>query len=85
MHREKIPKIAIGIMVENGGWGSDWGAPIASLMIEKYLTDSISRPELEKRMLEGVVQPKIYMEKKAPEQKKRTARLQKIKQWSWQN
>lgn len=64
------PKIAIGIMVENGGWGSDWGAPIASLMIEKYLTDSISRPELEKRMLEGVVQPKIYMEKKAPEQKK---------------
>ncbi len=29
--------------------------PIASLMMEKYLTDSISRPELEKRMLEGVV------------------------------
>ena len=57
-------------MVENGGWGSDWGAPIASLMIEKYLSDSISRPQIEKRMLEGVIQPKIYMEKKEAEQKK---------------
>jgi penicillin-binding protein 2 len=60
------PKIAIGIMVENGGWGSDWGAPIATLMIEKYLNDSISRPELEKRMLEGVVAPKIYQRKEVP-------------------
>ena len=59
------PKIAIGIMVENGGWGSDWGAPIATLMIEKYLNDSISRPQLEKRMIDGVITPKIYQEKKA--------------------
>ena len=58
------PKIAIGIMVENGGWGADWGAPIATLMIEKYLTDSISRPQLEKRMMEGVITPKVYQEKK---------------------
>lgn len=64
------PKIAIGIMVENGGWGSDWGAPIASLMIEKYLTDSISRPALEKRMFDGVIQPKIYQEKKDAELKR---------------
>ena len=66
------PKIAIGIMVENGGWGSEWAAPIASLMIEKYLTDSISRPAIEKKMLEGVLIPKIYMEKK-PETKKDTS------------
>ncbi len=65
------PKIAIGIMVENGGWGSDWGAPIASLMIEKYLRDSISRPELEKRMFDGVVLPKIYMEEKLKEDQQR--------------
>lgn len=58
------PKIAIGIMVENGGWGSDWAAPIATLMMEKYLADSISRPQLEKRMLDGVIEPKIYQEKK---------------------
>ncbi len=52
------PKIAIGIMVENGGWGASWAAPIASLMIEKYLTDSIATPQrkaLEKRMLEGII------------------------------
>lgn len=47
------PKIALSIIVENGYWGSRWAAPIASLMIEKYLTDTISRPQLEKRMLEG--------------------------------
>jgi penicillin-binding protein 2 len=59
------PKIAIGIMVENGGWGATWAAPIATLMMEKYLTDSISRPELEKRMFDGVVIPKVYeMQKK---------------------
>jgi penicillin-binding protein 2 len=47
-------------MVENGGWGASWAAPIASLMIEKYLTDSISRPDLEKRMKEGVIIPSVY-------------------------
>jgi penicillin-binding protein 2 len=64
------PKIAIGIMVENGGWGSDWAAPIATLMMEKYLTDTITRPLLEKRMLDGVVAPKIYQEKKPADKKK---------------
>lgn len=47
------PKIAIAVIVENAGFGATWAAPIASLMIEKYLTDSISRPEFEKRILDG--------------------------------
>lgn len=47
------PKIAISVYVENGVWGSRWAAPIAGLMIEKYLNDSISNPNLEKRMIEG--------------------------------
>lgn len=47
------PKIAIAIMVENAGFGAAWAAPIASLMMEKYLKDSISRPALEERMLKG--------------------------------
>lgn len=46
------PKIAIAVVVENGGFGSTWAAPIASLMIEKYLTDTITRPHFEKKMLE---------------------------------
>ena len=47
------PKIAIATFIENGYWGSRWAAPISSLMIEKYLNDSITRPRLEKRMLNG--------------------------------
>lgn len=47
------PKIAIAVVVENGGFGASWAAPIASLMIEKYLTDSISRAPLEERMMNG--------------------------------
>ena len=39
------PKIAIAVVVENAGYGSTWSAPIASLMIEQYLRDSITRPK----------------------------------------
>src|ERR1700752_4653015 len=35
------PKIAIAVIVENGGFGADYAAPIASLMVEKYLNDTI--------------------------------------------
>jgi penicillin-binding protein 2 len=47
------PKIAIAVYVENAKWGSTYAAPIASLMIEKYLNDSIqpSRKYLEESML----------------------------------
>ena len=41
------PKIAISVIVENGGFGATWAAPIASLMIEKYLKRTIERPEYE--------------------------------------
>jgi penicillin-binding protein 2 len=40
------PKIALAVIVENGGWGASWAAPIASLVVEKYLTGRISRPQL---------------------------------------
>ncbi len=46
------PKIAIAAYIENAGFGGTWAAPIASLMIEKYLTGEISRTDLEKRMME---------------------------------
>jgi penicillin-binding protein 2 len=49
------PKIAISVYVEHGKWGATYAAPIASLMIEKYLTDSIApnRKYIETRMLNG--------------------------------
>jgi penicillin-binding protein 2 len=45
------PKIAIAVMVENGGYGATIAGPIASLMIEKYLRQKITRVDLEKRIL----------------------------------
>ena len=49
------PKIAIAVFVENGYWGGRWAAPIASLMIEKYLNKEIKRKWLESRMIEGTL------------------------------
>ena len=46
------PKIAIAAYVENGGFGATYAAPMASLMVEKYLNGEVKRPELEKRMKE---------------------------------
>lgn len=51
------PKIAVAVMVENAGWGGEWAAPMGSLMMEKYLTDSISRPELYARMVNSNLIP----------------------------
>ena len=45
------PKIAIAIMIENGGFGATVAGPIASLMIEKYLRKKITRTDLETRVL----------------------------------
>lgn len=49
------PKIAVAVIVENGGYGAAYAAPIASLIVEKYLNDTIQqkRLPLEKRMMEG--------------------------------
>ncbi|MDZ4846051.1 MAG: penicillin-binding protein 2 [Chitinophagales bacterium] len=48
------PKIAIAVVVENAGHGSTFAAPIATLLIEKYLNDTIATPRLalQKKMFE---------------------------------
>lgn len=45
------PKIALAVFVENAGGGSKYAAPIASLIAEKYLTDTIARTELMEQMI----------------------------------
>ena len=40
------PQVAVGVYVENGGYGGTIAAPIASLMIEQYLRGTITRPAL---------------------------------------
>jgi penicillin-binding protein 2 len=46
------PKIAIAVLVENAGFGATWAGPIASLLMEKYITKKVSRPDLEKHIME---------------------------------
>ncbi len=45
------PKIAVAVVIENSGFGSTWAAPIATLMIEKYLNGSVKPNWFEEKML----------------------------------
>lgn len=52
------PKIAIAVYIENSGFGGTYAAPIASLIIEKYIRGEIVGPYrqfLEQRMLDAVL------------------------------
>ncbi|NOT37798.1 MAG: penicillin-binding protein 2 [Saprospiraceae bacterium] len=53
------PKIALAVYIENAGWGGNVAAPIGSLVIEKYLHDTISasRKYLEKNMIDLKINP----------------------------
>jgi penicillin-binding protein 2 len=61
------PKIAIAVYVENAGWGASFAAPIAGLMIEKYLNDTISteRKPLEEKMAKSNLIEKFLKNKAA--------------------
>jgi len=48
---EKNPQIAIAVYVENTGFGSTYAAPVASLMVEKYLKGKVENPWLENYIL----------------------------------
>jgi penicillin-binding protein 2 len=53
------PKIAIAVYVENAGFGATYAAPVASLLIEKYIKGEITNKALEKRILELNLENKI--------------------------
>lgn len=57
------PQIALSIIIENGGYGSTWAAPIASLMMEKYIKGYTERPAVEERMMNGVINYAIKKKK----------------------
>ncbi|MDX8340982.1 penicillin-binding protein 2 [Draconibacterium sp. IB214405] len=54
---EDDPKIAICVYVEHSKWGASYAAPMASLLIEKYLNDTIATNRLiyEKQMMGAVL------------------------------
>lgn len=58
------PKIAVAAYIEHGSFGARWAAPIASLLVEKYLNGGIAaeRGYLETRVLEGNLMDKVKAE-----------------------
>jgi penicillin-binding protein 2 len=75
------PKIAIMCVVENSGrFGGTYAAPISSLMIEKYLNDTISkkRKPLEERMISiNLIPPLMKQEMQKLDSAKRTREAEK--------
>jgi penicillin-binding protein 2 len=72
------PKIAIAVIVENAGFGATYAAPIASLIMEKYLNDTISvkRKPVMKNMLEyNTLDPVVREKSKLDSLNGATARM----------
>ncbi len=53
------PKIAISVVIENGGFGSNIAGPLASLVAEQYINHNINRKNLEEKIVKSDLQ-KIY-------------------------
>ncbi|WP_185872232.1 penicillin-binding protein 2 [Blattabacterium cuenoti] len=53
------PKIAISVIIENGGFGARWAGPIATLIAEKYIKNNVYRKNLEKKIMTSGLQ-KVY-------------------------
>lgn len=62
------PKIAIAVVVENAGYGGVWAGPIASMLIEKYIKDTVTLPKyIQDRIFNADLLPKQETEKKPTE------------------
>ena len=58
------PKIAIAVVVENAGYGGVWAGPIASMLVEQYLKDTITLPKhIQDRIYNADLLPKTEPEK----------------------
>ena len=53
------PQIAVAVVVENAGFGATWACPVASMMIEQYLTGTVKRKDLRKRIGESVLNESV--------------------------
>ena len=54
------PQIAVSVYVEHGGFGATIAAPVASLIVEKYLTDTIRRPWLVEQVRDMKINYPVY-------------------------
>ena len=55
------PKIAIAVFVENAGFGGSAAAPIAGLIMDKFLSRQVSNKAMEKRMKEMNLMSKVVL------------------------
>ena len=53
------PQIAVAVVVENAGFGATWACPVASLMMEQYLTGEVKRNDLRKRIGSAVLNESV--------------------------
>lgn len=75
------PKIAIAVFVENVGYGATYAAPIASMMVEQYLKDTISMPKAaQERVMKESNLIEVEQPKKPAEQKIGSAQKKKSKE-----
>ena len=44
------PQIAVAVVVENAGFGATWACPVATMMMEQYLTGEVKRKDLRTRI-----------------------------------
>lgn len=71
------PKIAISVYVEHGGFGASVALPIASLIEELYLTDTITRPHLVERVKSYNINYYTYDKKQREYDRRRAERSNK--------
>jgi len=72
------PKIAVAVVVENAGFGATWAGPMASLIVEKYLRDTLSQArwkEVERIESKEIILPIIKEKRRALD----TLRLQRLR------
>ena len=53
------PQIAVAVVVENAGFGATWACPVATMMIEQYLTGAVRRNDLKKRIASAVLNESV--------------------------
>ncbi|MDD5990918.1 MAG: penicillin-binding protein 2 [Paludibacteraceae bacterium] len=53
------PQIAVAVVVENAGYGATWACPVASMMMEQYLTGRVQRKDLRKKISSAVLNESV--------------------------
>ena len=53
------PQIAVAVVVENAGFGATWACPVASMIIEQYLTGEVKRKDLRHRIASAILNESV--------------------------